>query len=388
MKLNMYFLMVALCVSSGAHANERGNGGGGELLFRSMVTDISAWLVNNNQNDTLAVKLKLAGISSGQLLNKFEDAVKLVDSNVKFIPKDKLSSECSFGDSIACQLQVNSRTCMNAVVNTRRIECNEELFDARPGDEQFGLVFHEYLGIAGLEANDSENFSQYPISSNLMKFANPRTTTRWELSDGGECSGLDLDLQTLIEDYKNDTNTALPYFNDQMSNFMRESSYLRQLVPSSDAQSSFSLGDASRVGQYAVDVTQESSQVGSLLNGKSMNEVKNLISKSSCISQVQSQCATLAKRYTDDLNGLSQVFVNSQTYFTNLYPIWQSYSNWVGAHMSTAVNYATAQGTINTLQINYGNVAASLNIYNSSVQSQVNELQTISGQISTCLLSK
>jgi hypothetical protein len=71
---------------------------------------------------------------------------------------------------------------MNAVTSISAIVCNEDLFNARPGDEQFTVAFHEHLGLKGIETNDSEDFSRYPISKHLMAFANPRTVVRWELS--------------------------------------------------------------------------------------------------------------------------------------------------------------------------------------------------------------
>jgi len=174
MKTLLFFISIIAPASTFAQGGGKvGNGGGGELLFHYNTEKISKWLMDNSE--TLAQKLRLSSISPESLVSAFENAVKSTP-DVRFIQEKNLANECAKGDSGACLLADHkTRICMNHAT-PNFIRCNEDLYDKSSGDLQFAINFHEYLGIAGIEANgddSAESYSNYPVSKYLMHFAQP-----------------------------------------------------------------------------------------------------------------------------------------------------------------------------------------------------------------------
>jgi hypothetical protein len=168
----LIFLLSLLQVSNafaqgGGHA---GNGGGNEILFHNLSEKISEWLTKNLANSELEKKLHLNGMSvTGESLVKAYQSAVADTPDVKFIPASKLAEECSKQDLGACI-----------------IRCNSDLFDEAKGKIQFAIVFHEYLGVAGIESNgtsDLSSYSRYPISQYILNFvaARLRVFTDYEL---------------------------------------------------------------------------------------------------------------------------------------------------------------------------------------------------------------
>jgi hypothetical protein len=181
------YLIFALLAAGTANANEKGNGGGGEIHFHSLASQIGSWLRQYYDDGTLAKKLILdeKNISAKNLVVEFEKAVNNTP-DVKFIPVNEISASCQSGDAGACLLDKNpSRICVNhGGMDGNYIRCNGDAFNGADGDLQFSIVFHEYLGVAGIEINeesDIQSYSKYPISRYLMQFAIPKTVIRYEL---------------------------------------------------------------------------------------------------------------------------------------------------------------------------------------------------------------
>lgn len=166
-----------------------GNGGGGEQLFHSITTETKGWLKRNLELGELDAKLHLreSNIQGDALVKAYEDAVAKT-ARIKFIPQSQLTKECVGGDQAACILEKTARICWNNS-DPAYIECNEDRFLAAEGDLQFGIAFHEYLGVAKIETNietfdevnGKNSYSRYPISQYLIGFARPKASVRYEL---------------------------------------------------------------------------------------------------------------------------------------------------------------------------------------------------------------
>lgn len=173
----------AILTASLSEGHGAGNNGGLELSFQSVRVQTLDWLERNLNNKTLTEKLALKVITAEELFSKYRDAYNIV--NIKVLKESELTSLCEKNkDALICGLKNNKRVVCKNESEPARILCVDERLSALPGDEQFSINFHEHLGVAGIEINDeSADYSRYPISSRLMKFANPVVTTRWELGD-------------------------------------------------------------------------------------------------------------------------------------------------------------------------------------------------------------
>jgi hypothetical protein len=163
-----------------------GNGGSGEVLFHEMSSEIDTWLNNQVTNGSLVKKLNLESvhISTDTLIPSYEEALSSTQ-DIKFIALRDIQSECQNGDDGACLLLKNpTRICVNYKEPSNHIRCVTEKFDDSSGDLQFTIVFHEFLGIAGIEVDsesDNNSYSEYLVSKYLMKFARPVNVVRYEL---------------------------------------------------------------------------------------------------------------------------------------------------------------------------------------------------------------
>jgi hypothetical protein len=77
----------------------------------------------------------------------------------------------------------SEKACRNYVddKNVPRIECNRKLFMDADNDTQYVLIHHEFAGLAGFEANDSDQ-SKYPLSNQLSAFRDVVQTDRLSLT--------------------------------------------------------------------------------------------------------------------------------------------------------------------------------------------------------------
>ena len=179
MKTILLFTWMAIFSSAGVFAqggagSSGGNGGGGEILFHAITVRLTHWLEEHLKDESLAsqLHLKKGDISAQDLVKRYIAATQT--AHIKFIPQKRLSVECSTKkDRIACLLKNSSRVCINSSQPVHVIECNEELFNVEKPDIQLAITFHEYLGLAQIEQNDSQDYSQYPISKYLLVLNEP-----------------------------------------------------------------------------------------------------------------------------------------------------------------------------------------------------------------------
>ena len=176
-----------------AAGRETGNGGGGEILFHDISTQIQSWMKIYLADGTLGAKLQLqdSKVAPDQLAKIYQDTI-VATPDVKFIPNASLDAVCKQGDEGACLLEQNpSRVCVNHSA-PNYIRCNDDLFENMSGDIQFSINLHEYLGVAGIEKNgmsDIQSYSQYPISKYLMQYASPKSVVRYELGPDNNSAG-------------------------------------------------------------------------------------------------------------------------------------------------------------------------------------------------------
>jgi hypothetical protein len=157
MALALMLPSVALAQGSGSH------GGGEDGVFKSIRDEVGSWIKKNTELGQLESKLELKSISGATLQTSFEQAVKDVGEKVIFTHE-----EIQFGE--------NSRICKNQYLT---ITCNINAWNNTRGDTRYMIVFHEYLGIAGIETNVETDYSRYPISSKILGFV--KTKESFEL---------------------------------------------------------------------------------------------------------------------------------------------------------------------------------------------------------------
>jgi len=200
-----------LAATSQSYAQQgSGNGGGGEIIFHNLSAKVSSWLLKKQDQGSLEQKLHLNGtsVTGAHLVSAYQNAV-ISTPDVKFIPEAGLATECASGDVDACMLaQNNSRICMNHQ-NPNFIRCNEDEFMKSQGNIRYAIVFHEYLGVAGIETNgvsEGASYSQYPISKYIIDFAQPKikTSVDYELvmddASSGDSNIYQYEQRTLISD--------------------------------------------------------------------------------------------------------------------------------------------------------------------------------------------
>ncbi len=131
-----------------------GNGGGEDIEFHKMTSDIQTWVQANLKSGELEKKLSL---TPGSAKNFSDQLKKAVDSaQVKFQDEDII---------VSGQLRVCGNDSQPA-----RIICNRSLWRDTPTQVKYGIVLHEYLGVAGIEKNIL-GYSQYPISQKILSYA-------------------------------------------------------------------------------------------------------------------------------------------------------------------------------------------------------------------------
>jgi hypothetical protein len=198
----MKWLAVAsLCLmfTNFAYAQEgghTGNGGGGDVEFKAIRASVSEWIHKNQTQNLLENKLKLSSGSGAGFVSTFDQAVKDVGEKVVFNHDD-----LSFTDVAGLY---HSRVCKN---ENNSITCNIDEWNDLNGGVRYVLVLHEYLGIANLEANVDEDYSQYPISYKLLSYVKYKESYElgmdtdkkiWEIL----CRGQKDQLSNVIVDFK------------------------------------------------------------------------------------------------------------------------------------------------------------------------------------------
>jgi hypothetical protein len=167
------FITALACSSGWAGGEKVGNGGGGEVEFASIRSELAAWVKARYDDGTLDKKLGLSEsgtkVTSADLFLGFGLAVNHVGSNVIFQDDPIRISGSSTAPA--------GRICGNSS-NPARIVCNNALWNASSPQIKYAIVFHEYLGVAGIETNQGE-YSLYPISKNIVQYV--RRTDHYEL---------------------------------------------------------------------------------------------------------------------------------------------------------------------------------------------------------------
>jgi hypothetical protein len=159
----MTALGVAMLLTTwGAQAQSTGsNGGGQDVAFKRIRNEISNWIVKNAEIGKLESKLRLQVISGPELRTRYLKAVEAVGEKILFNHEKIVFRDEETG-------QENVRVCKN---EESRITCNIDEWDGiRDGRLKYAIVFHEFLGVAGLETNQGTPYSRYPISPEIMRF--------------------------------------------------------------------------------------------------------------------------------------------------------------------------------------------------------------------------
>ena len=158
----MKAIILSLMMLMGANAFaqvEHGNGGGEDGIFKGIRNEVGDWLSKNNALGVLSKKLELKNITSEILLNSFNQSTKDVGDKIIF-NHDEI------------RFENNIRICKNDQV-TKIITCNLDEWSKTKGDTRYMIVFHEYLGIAGIETNVAE-YSTYPISPKILEYVHAK----------------------------------------------------------------------------------------------------------------------------------------------------------------------------------------------------------------------
>lgn len=162
-KTNPVFLSVLLLaqMASTAFAQDHtGNGGGGEIEFANIASELKNWVIDANKSDQLSDRLGLKSLNLNattftSTLSQLVDTTPVLFTNDQvFIERDGVKIE---------------RVCRNNTAPAAGIVCNRDEWKKTPGNVRYGIVMHEYLGIAGIEENKGI-YSQYPISRNVLSY--------------------------------------------------------------------------------------------------------------------------------------------------------------------------------------------------------------------------
>lgn len=163
--------LAMLLTNWGAQAQSTGsNGGGQDVAFKRIRNEISNWIVKNAEIGKLESKLRLKGISGVELKDRLLAAVEGVGDKILFNHEKIVFRDEEAGKE-------NVRVCKNEYAE---ITCNiGEWEGIRDGRLKYAIVFHEFLGVAGLETNQGTPYSRYPISPEIMRFV--RSVQAFEL---------------------------------------------------------------------------------------------------------------------------------------------------------------------------------------------------------------
>jgi hypothetical protein len=170
MKTPIALCLFAQILSFAALAQSTGsNGGGDDVVFKQHRNELAGWVAKNQEVGRLSSKLKLQTLTGAELQARFADAAAKVGERIVFNHE-----RIVFVDR---QGRENVRVCKNEIDT---ITCNiEEWRGLKDGRLRYAIVFHEYLGIAGIETNQETPYSQYPISSQILRFV--RSVEAFEL---------------------------------------------------------------------------------------------------------------------------------------------------------------------------------------------------------------
>lgn len=158
-KIGTMALLGALSVNPVLAQEHVGNGGGEDVEFHKITSEIQIWMKKNQEQGKLDAKLQLSAVGGTKLYLDFNEAVN--------------STTLKFQDQ-AVMVNGQSRVCGNDI-NPNRIICNRTLWNHQTaGNLKYAIVLHEYLGVAGYERNIIE-YSQYPISKNILDFVYEKT---------------------------------------------------------------------------------------------------------------------------------------------------------------------------------------------------------------------
>lgn len=145
-----------------AHAADKVLNGGDacERRFLEVRDDLKSW-IERGGHDSLALP---SGLTKGQYRAKM----------LKMIGAAKIS--CSDEPLL---LGRSEKTCLNSLDGTKnaRIVCRSDRFLKLGQDEQYRLAHHEYAGLAGFEANESDE-SRYDLSDQIGGYLDSLTVKR------------------------------------------------------------------------------------------------------------------------------------------------------------------------------------------------------------------
>ncbi len=196
MKIGMLALLGTISLNNAFAQEHVGNGGGEDGVFKSIRNEISVWMKRSYQLNELDQKLELSDQSTINLYQRYSQAVKSVGERIVFNHHPIL-----FNGGV--------KICKNNS-KTKMITCNIDEWNAARGDTRYMIVFHEYLGIAGIETNVQLNYSSYPISPNILAFVHSQESfaLRMEKNTQKQCSYVFNSLNHIL-DTENKTTVVL-----------------------------------------------------------------------------------------------------------------------------------------------------------------------------------
>ncbi len=186
-------LAIALA-SSPAMAEKVGNGGGDDIeqagyvaKYMSYHAQATRWLNRFNADGSLAEKLSVDAATATLIMKEFA-AGSDPSVTVEFLSRGHKVNEKVLG-------LADDRICGN-IPTEKRIVCSIDQWDKAEkgvgkGDYSYGsaifvaLDIHERLGVAGVLEQNQGPVSQYPFSSQILKFRHPdiREVTDYEFTD-------------------------------------------------------------------------------------------------------------------------------------------------------------------------------------------------------------
>ncbi len=190
MKKSKWLMMLSVLASVSAFAqsgNGPGNGGGEDGVFKGIRDEIKVWMEKNIAIHQLETKLELKSMPGAALYAAFTQAAGAVGEKVVFTQE-----EVKIGN--------NSRICKN---ENQMITCNVEAWNSTRGDTRYMIVLHEYLGIAGIEANIESDYSRYPISSKIRNYAHSKESFELGMEKNEQVSLITLSFLKKIDDNVN-----------------------------------------------------------------------------------------------------------------------------------------------------------------------------------------
>lgn len=156
MNLKSVIAIIPFLISPLCYAQSGTHGGGEDGAFKAIRNEIQTWLNKSNESHTLENKL---GRNALQAYEGFS-ATNLAVAEKVIFNHTPIEFKDDYGNK-------NIRICKNE--NTV-ITCNIDEWNRTSGANRYLVVFHEYLGVAGIEKNVSVADSQYPISSKILPY--------------------------------------------------------------------------------------------------------------------------------------------------------------------------------------------------------------------------